>query len=1244
MNLGPDRHAESAMSLVDVLQRRAQAQPDEVVYTFLLNGGTEEAQLSYAELDRRARAVAVQLQQVAPAGARALLLYPPGLDYLIAFYGCLYAGVIAVPAYPPNPARLNRSLSRLRTIVQSARPAVALTTALIQMAGEQLVADDPDFRSIRWLATDTNTPAAADLWQAPDIRSETLAFLQYTSGSTSEPKGVMLTHANLLHNSLLIQHCFGHTRHSRGVIWLPPYHDMGLIGGIIQPLYVGFPVTLLSPVDFLQRPLLWLQTISRTRATTSGGPNFAYDLCVRKIGPADRASLDLSSWDLAFNGAEPIRAETLERFAAAFGPSGFRREAFYPCYGLAEATLIVTGTVKGQPPLEAGFDSAGLEQHRAMPDSGPAARVLVGSGLPQPDHPLLIVHPERQTRCGPGEVGEIWVAGPSIAQGYWERPAQSAHAFQARLADDNSGPFLRTGDLGFLRDGQLFVTGRLKDLLIIRGRNYYPQDIELTVERSHPALRPGCTAAFTVEVEGEERLVVVQELDRQHRKQPLDAVLAAVRQAVADQHELHLHAVVLLGHGSIPKTSSGKIQRHACKAAFLADRLEVVGQQVSAAATADDDLPSLGRTDLLEAPAAERAQLLERFVRQQVARTLGLQTALIKPGQSLTGLGLDSLMSVDLQHALERELGAPVALADLLDGPDVAELAARLLPLLDDAGSAPAEEPSTDEQADVPLTYGQRALWLLHQMAPERGAYHLSNALRLRLPLDPQALLRSFQRLVDRHPALRTRFPLVDVQPVQRVLPADRVAFAAEDASGWDDDRLERHLLALAYRPFDLERDPLLRVSLLSRAADDHVLLVTVHHLITDFWSLALLARELPALYAAELSGAPAELPAPQSDYRAYARWQRELLAGAASERLWRYWQRQLAGPLPVLNLPTDRPRPAVQRFGGASLLQTLDPELSRRAHALAEAHGATLYTLLLAAFGALLGRYSGQDDLLIGTVTAGRSRAAHAGVAGYFVNPLVLRLRPAQQLRFSDLLRQARQTALEGFAHQDYPFPLLVERLQPERDPSRSPLFQVMLMFQQPPHHSPAGLGALAVGAPDVRVSLGGLAADSYALPAQTAQFDLTLLATEHDGRLLLNWNYDTDLFDAATIARMAGHFQTLLAGALAAPETRLADLPLLGEAELRLLRDEHTATAAPGLPDGCLHELVAAQAARTPDAPALRFGSRTLSYRELDRRSNQLAQLLRRRGVGPETAVALCAERTPELVIGLLGILKAG
>ncbi len=484
-------------NLVDLLCHRMRYQPDDTAYTFLVDGENEQAHITYRELDRQARAIGAWLQSQRLSDRRALMFYPPGLDFMASFFGCLYGNVVPIPLYPP---RLNQSLARVVAVVEDAEATIGLTNEATLKRIKPMIDQTPGLRELTWLATCDVPQGIEDRWERPDVDGHTLAFLQYTSGSTGTPKGVTLSHSNLMHNSAVIGHVFEHTRSGLGVFWLPSYHDMGLIGGILQPLWVGRPNIMMSPMAFLQKPFRWLSAISRFRGTTSGGPNFAYDLCVRKITPEQRATLDLSSWTVAFNGAEPVRAETLEQFAETFAPCGFRREAFYPCFGLAEATLIVSGGYVKEPPRICDFSASALANGQAAPAEGEGepTRRLVSCGRPVPDVGVVIVDPDTLTRCVSHQVGEIWASGPSIAQGYWRQPEATKATFHAYLADTGEGPFLRTGDLDSCTTAKLFVAGRLKDVIIVHGMNHYPHDIELTVEKCHAQLRPGCGAAFTV--------------------------------------------------------------------------------------------------------------------------------------------------------------------------------------------------------------------------------------------------------------------------------------------------------------------------------------------------------------------------------------------------------------------------------------------------------------------------------------------------------------------------------------------------------------------------------------------------------------------------------------------------------------------------------------------------------------------------------------------------------------------------
>ena len=706
---GATIYTQGLPNLIHLLRRRVQEHQDKTVYTFLKDGDLQETRLTYCELERRALAIAAHLQSHLAPGERVLLFYPPGIEFATAFFGCLCAGVVAVPTYLPYS---NRFLASLDATVCDARPAAALTTTSTLEEFRRQIDQIPGLMALKWIPTDTLSDDLATAWKEPSLDADSLAVLQYSSGSTGSPKGVMVSHGNLLHNSFVIHVTFGNSPSSRGVIWLPPYHDMGLVGGIVGTVYAGMETILISPIHFIQKPLRWLAAISRYKATASGGPNFAYDLCVRKITPEQKTGLDLSSWAVAFNGAEPVRPETLQRFAAAFEPCGFQKKAFLPCYGLAETTLIASGSDKSAEPtfLQADVQALKVGRIARMPEGGQHGIKLVGNGGAPPGHEMVIVDPEKQTLCKSDQIGEIWIAGPSVAQGYWNRPEDSEQTFRARLADKGEGSFLRTGDLGFIHAGQLFVTGRLKDLIIIRGLNYYPQDIERTVERSHEALRPGCGAAFAVEVGDEERLVVVQEIERQYIKN-LDAaaVIGAIRQRVSREHGIQAYAVVLLKTASLPKTTSGKIKRHLCREHFIQGSLKVVAECVGYFQKGEPEIPSQQRTecrpvqrrsaipdrnpskafpltagrlesdDMRRADTSELIRVIESYITKKVADLLKVPYFRVDVQGPLNTLGIDSLMAVELKTAIEEDMGIGFPIEALFLGAGISDLTAHVL-------------------------------------------------------------------------------------------------------------------------------------------------------------------------------------------------------------------------------------------------------------------------------------------------------------------------------------------------------------------------------------------------------------------------------------------------------------------------------------------------------------------------------------------------------------------------------------
>lgn len=568
----------ASASLVALLEHRAATQGDDEAYIFLSDRGTREATLTFAQLRDRARGVASTLLKKGAPGDRALLIFPQGLDFIAAFFGCLMAGVIAVPMMVP---RRQSTRDSSESIVADCAPRFIMTCAPLSTGPRKDVAARFSGSAFEWIVVDATAAPATDIAPTlPPVERETIAFLQYTSGSTSDPKGVVVTHANLLENLEMIRMAFGATNTSHFVSWIPLYHDMGLIMSALESFYVGSRCALMAPAAFVQRPLVWLKAIQEYRGEIACVPNFAFDLCVSRFSAETAAGLDLSSWKVAVNASEPVHADTVARFNETFAPFGFAPRAMYPLYGMAEATVMISGGTRGAGHVTRAVSRTELGNHRVVaPRREDDTQIVVGSGRATVGERIAIVGPANCSRLGPDRVGEVWVGGPHVAQGYWRNEAVTHATFGAQIAGEPGEHWLRTGDLGFLdQRGELFITGRIKELIIIRGINHYPQDIERTVQDCDPALRQNGGAAFSVPDEiGDEMLVVVQEVERTHRH-AVDAadLVGRIREAVANEHEVHARHVVLIRPGTLPKTTSGKIQRGGTRQAWLEQRLELL--------------------------------------------------------------------------------------------------------------------------------------------------------------------------------------------------------------------------------------------------------------------------------------------------------------------------------------------------------------------------------------------------------------------------------------------------------------------------------------------------------------------------------------------------------------------------------------------------------------------------------------------------------------------------------------------
>jgi amino acid adenylation domain-containing protein len=1230
--------SDSPLTLATLLAERADSQPDDLAYTFVRDDLTVAAQLTYRQLQERALRIAGQIVECAGAGERVLLAYGPGLEFICAFWACAYAGVVAVPIAINGNAKATHS--RLSVIAQDAGASLVLSTARLRDTVIGQFSEQAE--TWKWIASDAvlkATPLEAA------VRSCDLAYLQYTSGSTSTPKGVMVTHANVLANCAAICKAALH-RESRMLTWLPHFHDYGLVHGILAPVCAGARAILMAPTTFVRRPLRWLEAIGTFRATHTGAPNFAYAACVQALEVRPDWSADLGSLVNAGCGAEPINPETITLFQDAFARFGFSNTVFAPAYGLAEATLGVTGKAVGTEARCLWVSDAALQSGRVelAVTHSPGSRALVSCGVPLASTEVVIANPESGIAAGTDRVGEIWIAGASVGAGYWGKPDLTREAFGATLGATGKA-YLRTGDLGFLRDGELFVTGRLKDMLIVHGRNLYPQDIERTVERADAALRSGHGAAFGVDSPAGEQLVAVQEVRRDAENADLDAILQAIRQAVADYHELPIHAIVLVRAGSVPRTTSGKIQRRSCKQKFIDGEFEILRMSRPSlpAMQSGNSAPTI--TELRSEPDSQRRLAkLERFVAECVAKRAGQDLQTLSLEATLIEAGLDSLTTFQLLEDIQASLGIALPPSAVLNGTSLRGLAERLLERLEDAAAveppggpdpAPAAALTDYEQGSTqhaPASAAQRNMWVAAGLAGPSAIYNLPYAVRIAGQLRVPELGRALQSLVERHAALRTAFEVEDGELRQVIHRRVDCTLPLVELGGRDaNDRqgmLSRLLEEQAQQPFDLTRSPLWRACLYQVADAEHVLLLVVHHLVCDGWSHAILMQDLGAIYAALVAGKEQPAPGREVTYADYVLSPHGEPAEAQIRAQLDYWKSRLAGLQPT-RLSADRPARPRHDAPGAVERFLIPAEQVAKLRQLGRADNSTLYMVLLAAFQTLLMRYTGKKNISVVSPAAARTRARYRSVVGLFSNTLVMRADLGGNPPFRGLLAQVRDTAVQAYAHQDVQADRLISELGLERSGGRNTLDPVCFALQS---------------LPDSSLRLAGTQCVAWQPHTGAARCELSCTLYDAEGALRGELEFRTDLFERAAIQRLAKHFQTLLGAIVAAPDTPVADLQLLDDLERRGLLVEWRGVERSLPLEKCVPELFAERARLHPEAPAVMFGDRRLTYAELNRQANQLARFLRSQGVGPDRLVGICVTRSLELVVGLLGILKAG
>ncbi len=1149
-----------------------------------------------AELDRRARTIAAHLQQQGAVGKRALLLYPAGLDYVAAFLGCLYAGVVAVPSYPVHTKRSGRE--RLALLVADAGADWVLTDAASAQAVAAWRDEAPATRAMQVVVTDTIPSELHEYWREPKLGPNDLAFLQYTSGSTGNPKGVMVSHGNLLANQNFIRRAFavGEGDHVAG--WLPLYHDMGLIGNVLQPIFSGVPATLTAPMTFLRNPLSWLQIIADHGATIAGGPNFAYELCVRRIDRDQAAQLDLSRWTRAFNGAEPIRAQTLSQFAEHFAVSGFKKTSFFCCYGLAEATLLVSGSTPGEQPV--------VQQ---TPDSQQnTTQSSVGCGRIQDDVVVKIVDPATGTSLPEGQVGELWLAGPSIAQGYWGQDDLTKELFQARLQETPQQRYLRSGDLGFLQNGTLFINGRLKDLIVIRGRNYYPQDIEQSAA-CHEALVVDGAAAFSVDVAGEERLVLVHEVGRTAwRRLDAQRVMEAMRRAVSETHDVKCDAVLLIKQSALPKTSSGKVRRSHCRKLFLAGDLDPLARWSS---------PIMGKLPARNDDAnPATAGDLETWLNAWLQERTGDAALTVNWEQTPAAHGLDSLDTADLLAAWEGTLGGRLPATFAWENARFSELR-QALSAATSAQSVPAVE---DHSA---LSAGQTALYHLQLRRPSSCAYNIALAAEHAGELCAQRLADAFSRLLARRPMLRRRFRMVedDLQLVEN--PSQPLPFEHEIAENWDQTQIDHWINQNADRPFDLNQSVTPRLHLLTLFEDGKTeprafLLWVVHHTLCDLQSLELLAKELSILVAGK-----SPEPTPAATFAQFVQAARHADLAAARN----YWGQTLQGDWSPTELNLGRPRREGASGQGDSVWLSLDPDHSSALRRQAQRRETSPHNFFLAAVQTLLFRYTEQTDVVIGEPISLRDQRLFANTLGDFTNVVPLRCALNPEASFAAQLAQTTRLAAETRRHADLPLAEILREAKQHRLLSADHPVQILFVWHRESVRSEA---------PNLF---------QKRLPGsgqRGAPYPLTWFVIDEGETFSLRLQFDTSYFSKAVVTRLAENFNCLLAAFVADPTRRLTQPAILGPKERALA----TISAGWTVPVTGLtpSQRFARQVQRHPEHAALTVGETDWTYGQLQDAANRIADRLHEAGVTRGDRVGICLPRDARLPAALLAVLQCG
>ncbi|WP_143870267.1 non-ribosomal peptide synthetase [Catenovulum sediminis] len=1237
-----------ANNIIDSLANWAKKTPNANAFTFLLANGTSQT-LSYANLYDRSQKIARQLKQHIQPNQAVLLCFAPGLQFVETFYACLIAGVVAIPLYPP---RANQKQARISAVLQSSGAQVILTDTAAHNAVAKSLADGAPQATILNLQ-----PPASDEQVVEKGAFSDIAFLQYTSGSTGAPKGVVVTHNNIVANLDALVEATGANTKDVFVNWLPVFHDLGLINTVLLPVYLGSHSVLMAPAQFIREPLFWLSAIDKFNGSICGGPNFAFDHCVQKLNQSQLAQLNLSSWRVAFNAAEPINADTLTAFSNLCKPADFDKAAFFPSYGMAEATVFICGRFYQQSSVRY-FDRQALNQGRAISIHIQSSEhlahntsALLSCGRTPSEHAIKIVDRESQTECAEGHIGEIWFNGPSVASGYWQNVQQSQQTFNNRLNNsDSQSVFLKTGDLGFVLNQELFIVGRCKDLIIVNGQNIYPQDIEwLVIDCSDELERLSC-AAFSLPQhnlqqdnlhqndlhQNHSHLAVAVEVKRSRLRSfkdiaKVETVAKAIRARIAQELEITIEHVLFLAPGQLPKTSSGKVQRAATAHLLQQSELNIYARSdlpklmaQSADMTGISTNIELSETQQNLAGSGSTISLqLKKIWMRLLSCTLDELDNLDIP---FTALGGDSIKLMTLAAEIEREFSVHLDESALYAN---LTLAQQLLLIQTSSENTHSQITALGLQQGK-LSAAQNRLWFLQQVVPDSRMLNISVQLKFSGDFEQSAFTTAWHACLKRHPVLTAGFCQQGDEIVMRFAMYPEQDLQKIDLTGQDENQIARQLAELKQQyencHFDLLSQPVYQAHLVNETEQQSHFFFCVHHIVADAWSFKIFLEDLSDYYHRIRNAEVAELAQIDINYLDYAVWQEKQLSAEKQQNLSNFWQQTLS-PMPAtLALPFDYSPTKEKSYRGGKVSRTitgLHPQLE----AFAKSQNVTVFAAYCAVYQILLSRISGQLDVVIGTDVINRENASLQQVFGFFVNQIALRTELTLDDTMQEVVAKCQNTVSAAQVHQFLPFEQVVELVDKAGDLSRSPVFQVKFLL------NPSPLKALQLA--DVKI-------EQQALPVQHAQYDLTFAVDfELDGSAQLNCHFDGALFAPSTVGQLADSYLHILNQLLVHSDKCLSQVEYLTPNQQQILEQYSTGQkveVTQHFTDGLAHF-----ADETPDKIACITEHHQFSYAEINQRANQLAHLLLAVGV-QNSVVGISLAQSDELLVALCAIGKIG